>query len=137
MRKTAVEELHQFLMSIQEVFPLLQKNSPSPHIDPFNPHRKQGDLHSSVSTQPPDAICRYTKYEKEPARPCYQAWLSFLTVCHSGGGRSARCCIVPLLGIDSNGTIAAIRQQDVKKRIVLRNSSHTHNPDYITIFCDN
>lgn len=48
--------------SVSDVYtgsvPTTSKNSPSPHIDPFNPHRKQGDLHSSVSTQPPDAICR-------------------------------------------------------------------------------
>lgn len=52
---------------------------------------------------------------KEPSRPCYQAWLSFLTVCHSVGGMSTRCCIVPLVGIDSNRTMAVIRQQYVKK----------------------
>lgn len=38
--------------------PTTSKNSPSPHINLFNPHRKQGDLHCSVSTQPPDTICR-------------------------------------------------------------------------------
>lgn len=74
---------------------------------------------------------------KESARPCYPAWQGFLTVCHSAGGRSTRCCIVPLLGIDSNRTMAVIRQRDVKKRIVQHNSSHTDNPGYITRCYDN
>lgn len=45
------------------------------------------------------------------------AWLVLLAVCHSVGGGSARCCIVPLLGIDSNRTMTVIRQQGVMRKM--------------------
>lgn len=99
--------LHEFLLSVQEI---LQRTLRA-HTSTCSTHIANKVIYT--------ILCQHSllipsadkeRIWKGPARPNYKlGWVSLLS-----GGRSTRCCIVPLLCIDSNRTMAAIRQRGVK-----------------------
>lgn len=95
--------LHHFLLAIQEVFTVLQRSLRA-STSTCSTHTANKSIYTILCQHRvpiPSADKKPILKKKEPARPCYPAWLALLAVCHSAAGGGTRCCIVPPLGVDS------------------------------------